>query len=188
MESLDALKQDPDHGSGVLAAPKLGVFRCALAAGDRVRGGTPLGTIRVLNKLYRVVAPAGTAGIVERIPATREIAVGYGEALIALGAYGGAEDAAASATGTDAASSASGVDGTPIVAPIAGIFYRRASPTAPNYVEVGQAVAAGQTVGLIEVMKTFNPVVHTGPAGVVVATPAGDRQEVTAGQALVVVR
>ncbi len=185
METLDALDGAQSGQPGALAAPKLGVFRSKVAVGDRVRPGTVLGTLRVLNREYRVVAPPTAAGIVERAPSAREIAVGYGEVLLGLGVYAGDDAPGATKAGGPSASS---VDGVAIVAPIAGIFYRRASPAAPAYVEVGQAVATGQTVGLIEVMKTFNPVVHTGPAGVVVATPAGDRQEVGAGQALVIVR
>lgn len=181
MDKLEALSGE----SGTLRAPKLGVFRCRLAVGDRVRPGVVLGTLRVLNREYRVVAPANASGIVETAPVVRDQPVGYGDILVVVSAQMGAEPAASA---VDARVAASSVDGRAIVAPIAGIFYRRASPGAPPYVEVGQPVATGQTVGLIEVMKTFNPVVHAGPPGVVTATPAGDRQEVAAGEALVVVR
>ena len=57
---------------------------------------------------------------------------------------------------------------------------------------MGAKLAAGQTVGLIEVMKTFNPILYGGgtlpdPAEVVEVL-AGDGEEVRAGQTLVVVR
>jgi len=45
-----------------------------------------------------------------------------------------------------------------IRAPMLGTFYRRPSPAEPFFVEVGQAVRAGEPVGLIEVMKLFNTV------------------------------
>lgn len=48
--------------------------------------------------------------------------------------------------------------GTRIVAPMLGVFYRRPAPEQPLYAEVGQAVTAGQTIGLIEVMKTYHEV------------------------------
>ena len=47
---------------------------------------------------------------------------------------------------------------TEIVSPLPGTFYRRPSPDKPPYKEVGDSVAKGDIVGLIEVMKTFNEV------------------------------
>ena len=45
-----------------------------------------------------------------------------------------------------------------ITAPILGTFYRRPQPGVPPYVEEGSLVQEDTTVGLIEVMKLFNPV------------------------------
>lgn len=42
-----------------------------------------------------------------------------------------------------------------IVSPMPGIFYRRPTPQEPYYVEDGADVQAGQTIGLIEIMKQF---------------------------------
>jgi biotin carboxyl carrier protein len=42
--------------------------------------------------------------------------------------------------------------------PLPGIFYRRATPDSPPYKNDGDAVAAGDTIGLIEVMKSFHEV------------------------------
>jgi acetyl-CoA carboxylase biotin carboxyl carrier protein len=39
-----------------------------------------------------------------------------------------------------------------------GIAYLAPEPGAPPYVSVGQTVAAGQTLMLIEAMKTFNQI------------------------------
>ncbi|MBI0578808.1 biotin carboxyl carrier domain-containing protein [Neobacillus cucumis] len=44
---------------------------------------------------------------------------------------------------------------TTIVSPIPGVFYRKPAPDQPEYVSLGQEVKAGDTIGLIEVMKTF---------------------------------
>ena len=46
-----------------------------------------------------------------------------------------------------------------IQAPIPGVFYRRPAPEQPPFKNEGDAVAVGDTLGLIEVMKTFSPVV-----------------------------
>ena len=39
-----------------------------------------------------------------------------------------------------------------------GTFYRRPDPESDPYVEEGDQVSAGETVGLIEVMKSFHEV------------------------------
>ena len=45
-----------------------------------------------------------------------------------------------------------------VPAPLPGTFYRRPSPDQPPFKGEGEAVAVGDTVGLIEVMKTFTEV------------------------------
>ena len=49
-----------------------------------------------------------------------------------------------------------------VVAPTDGVFYGRPSPGAPAFVTPGQQVRAGQAIGLVEVMKTFNQVLYGG--------------------------
>ncbi len=48
--------------------------------------------------------------------------------------------------------------GVPLPAPMTGVFYRAPSPDAPPFVDVGDVVTAGQTIGLIEAMKVFSEV------------------------------
>jgi len=43
-------------------------------------------------------------------------------------------------------------------APMSGVFYRRSSPEAPPYVEVGDLVKKKQVLALLETMKVFQPV------------------------------
>ena len=45
-----------------------------------------------------------------------------------------------------------------LLSPLPGTFYRRPSPDKPAYKENGDKVKAGDVVGLIEVMKSFNEV------------------------------
>lgn len=42
--------------------------------------------------------------------------------------------------------------------PMVGTFYRSSSPEAPAFVEVGQSVAAGDVICIIEAMKMFNQI------------------------------
>ena len=76
---------------------------------------------------------------------------------------------------------------SPIKSPMLGTFYRRPSPGAPPYVEVGTFVKEEDTVCLLEVMKVFNSV-KAGLRGYVekVCVETGDLVEY--GQVLFLVR
>jgi acetyl-CoA carboxylase biotin carboxyl carrier protein len=45
-----------------------------------------------------------------------------------------------------------------VAAPSVGVFWRAPSPGAPPFVEVGARVEAGDTIGIVEVMKLMNNV------------------------------
>jgi acetyl-CoA carboxylase biotin carboxyl carrier protein len=45
-----------------------------------------------------------------------------------------------------------------IKSPMIGTFYRSASPDKPNFVEIGDEVAVGKVVCIIEAMKLFNEI------------------------------
>jgi acetyl-CoA carboxylase biotin carboxyl carrier protein len=64
------------------------------------------------------------------------------------------------ATGGRASSASSSAlpDGHSIRSPMVGTYYGTPSPDAPPFVKVGQAVKAGDTLGVIEAMKMFNPI------------------------------
>jgi biotin carboxyl carrier protein len=70
-----------------------------------------------------------------------------------------------------------------ILAPIPGIFYRQPAPDQPPFKKDGDPVAAGDTIGLIEVMKTFTPVVAD-VAGRVAKFVAENEEPIMAGQPL----
>ena len=74
-------------------------------------------------------------------------------------------------------------DSTAVVAPLLGRFYSQPEPGAPPFVSVGSEVTEDTTVGLIEVMKTFNAV-RAGTDGVIVEICVLDAQFVEYGEAL----
>ncbi len=45
-----------------------------------------------------------------------------------------------------------------VTSPFVGTFYRAASPEAPSFVEVGQAVRKGQILCIVEAMKLMNEI------------------------------
>ena len=71
-----------------------------------------------------------------------------------------------------------------ILSPLPGTFYRRPSPDKPVFKEIGDVVAVGDVIGLIEVMKSFNEVLAD-VAGTITGFPTDDEEPVMAGQLLV---
>ena len=49
-------------------------------------------------------------------------------------------------------------DGHVVRAPMVGTFYTSPAPDKPAFVTVGQQVKQGETLGIIEAMKMFNPI------------------------------
>jgi acetyl-CoA carboxylase biotin carboxyl carrier protein len=62
------------------------------------------------------------------------------------------------ATGGQAKPASDLPDGDIVRAPMVGTFYASSAPDKPPFVSVGQAVKAGDTLGIIEAMKMFNPI------------------------------
>ncbi len=76
---------------------------------------------------------------------------------------------------------------TPVVSPMVGVFYRAPSPSDPNFIEVGDRVERGQTIGLVEAMKVFNEITAES-AGVVAVISVETGQLVETGQALLLLK
>lgn len=73
-----------------------------------------------------------------------------------------------------------------VISPIPGVFYRRPDPDSELFAAEGQSVGADDTVCLVEVMKSFHPVV-AGTAGTVVEFLVADEDVVDAGQPVAVI-
>src|SRR5882757_7481614 len=100
-----------------------------------------------------------------------------------------AAPAVAASTSAAAAAKALSVDSglVPVTAPMVGKFYAAAAPSDPSYVQLGDKVAVGATVGLIEVMKVFASI-KTEAAGTVEKILVTNGQFVEFGQALFLIR
>ncbi len=68
-----------------------------------------------------------------------------------------------------------------VKAQMPGTFYRRPDPESDPYVNEGDSVSAGDTVGLIEVMKSFHEV-KAEESGTVSKFLVDDEEAVDAGQ------
>ena len=71
-------------------------------------------------------------------------------------------------------------------APMVGTFYASPAPDKPAFVAVGQAVKAGDTLGIIEAMKMFNPI-EADVSGTVLAIQCESGQPVEFDQPLFVI-
>jgi acetyl-CoA carboxylase biotin carboxyl carrier protein len=76
--------------------------------------------------------------------------------------------------------------GEVVTSPMVGTIYLQPQPGAPPFTKVGDTVAAGQTLLLVEAMKTMNPI--TAPkAGKVLEILVADAQPVEFGEPLAVI-
>jgi acetyl-CoA carboxylase biotin carboxyl carrier protein len=71
-----------------------------------------------------------------------------------------------------------------ILSPLPGTFYRKPAPDQPPYKEVGDPVAEGDIIGLVEVMKVFHEV-KAEVSGKVARFVAENEEPVMAGATLV---
>ena len=77
------------------------------------------------------------------------------------------------------------VDGIRVKSPIIGTAYLAAEPGAKKFIEVGNKVKKGQTIMIVEAMKTMNHVPSTAD-GVVKKVLVEDGQPVEFGQTIIV--
>lgn len=77
-------------------------------------------------------------------------------------------------------------EGHVVRSPMVGTFYASPSPDKPAFVGVGQQVKAGETLGIVEAMKMFNPI-EADVSGTVLAIQCESGQPVEFDQPLFVI-
>jgi acetyl-CoA carboxylase biotin carboxyl carrier protein len=93
----------------------------------------------------------------------------------------------APATATpEAHTAAPAAHGHAVRSPMVGTFYRSPSPDSPAFVEVGQLVALGDVICIVEAMKMMNQI-ETDKAGIVEAVLVENGQAVEFDQPLVTI-
>jgi acetyl-CoA carboxylase biotin carboxyl carrier protein len=73
-----------------------------------------------------------------------------------------------------------------VKSPMVGTVYLQAEEGAAKFVKVGDTVKVGQTLVLVEAMKTFNPVIAP-RAGTVTQILVDNQQPVEFGEPLVII-
>jgi acetyl-CoA carboxylase biotin carboxyl carrier protein len=142
------------------------------------------GAIRMLAKL---MSETGLTEI-ELAEKDRRIRVvrGYAQAPMQQVVVPHAAPQTAAVADAAATAIAPAVDPGAVLSPMVGVAYLTPEPNAPAFAGIGTRVEAGQTLLLIEAMKTFNPI--TAPkAGTVTRILVESGDSVDQGQPLVVV-
>jgi acetyl-CoA carboxylase biotin carboxyl carrier protein len=89
------------------------------------------------------------------------------------------------AQGTSAAENEAAAHPGAVISPMVGVAYLSPEPGSPPFVTVGQTVAAGQTLLLIEAMKTFNQI-KAPKAGTVARVLVANSAPVEYGEVLMI--
>ena len=133
---------------------------------------TGLGEIELADgdKRIRVARPAVT---VAAAPAAAPVAIAAPAAATAPGAAAGANGDLGKHPGA-------------VKSPMVGTAYLAPEPGKPHFVAVGDKVTAGQTLLIIEAMKTFNPI-KAPKAGTVAQILIENGRPVEFGEALMIV-
>ena len=142
---------EEENGALVLLAPSPGFFRARYEEGATVSAGAIIGELEVVGVLHRVVAPRRRAAGSSRRAgrgAPRRRAHDAPAPRPEVGQRGGGCGWRRARRGRRPA----------FKTPLGGRYYARPSPDAEPFVRVGDVLTGGETVALVEVMKTFNRV------------------------------
>ena len=151
--------------------------------------------LRKLKTLIELVETSGIAELEiqegeERVRITRATAPGTSTVLVPaplpLSAAPPAAAAPSGAMGGEAPPAAPAHEGHVVKSPMVGTFYRAASPGAKSFVEVGDTVAQGDALCIIEAMKLMNEI-EADASGTIKAILVENGQAVEFGQPLFVI-
>jgi len=133
---------------------------------------TGLSEIEVEQGALKIrVAKTLTAAAVHHVAAPAPVAVAHNPAPVAA---------------PNPAAAPARASGDEVKSPMVGTVYLQPNPGSPAFVKVGDAVEAGQTLFIIEAMKTMNPI-PAPRAGKLVEILVEDAQPVEFGEPLAII-
>ena len=121
-----------------------------------------------------------------RIRVSRASGMQYVQAPMPMAAPAPVASAAAAAPTGEAAPAVAAPAGNAVPAPMVGTAYLSPAPGAKPFIEVGQSVKEGQTILIIEAMKTMNQI-PAPRSGKVVEVLVVDGQPVEYGEPLIII-
>jgi acetyl-CoA carboxylase biotin carboxyl carrier protein len=147
--------------------------------------------LRKLKKLIDLVEESGIAEleitegeekvrIARTLPGTQPIVMQQPQQIVAAPAPVAAQPA------PPAAAPAAAPDGHVVKSPMVGTFYRSNSPGGKAFVDIGQSVAVGEALCIIEAMKLMNEI-ESDAAGTIKAILVENGQPVEYGEPLFVI-
>ena len=146
-------------------------------ASDEQAAGLPVGLTADVRALIEMMARGGIA----------ELNLATSAVKLRLRAHETTRSVEGAGSGTiaalEVAAAVAEPQGAIISAPMLGTFYRAPAPGEPSFVDVGDTIEAGQTIGIIEAMKIMNEI-PTEVAGVVTEILVQNGQPVEYGQPL----
>lgn len=185
---LTALSHQEEELIQILS-PAVGVFESQIFPGTFLTSQNPLGTLKILHTDYQIHLPAGVSGIVQEV-AGEVKGVEYRTPLLSLSKELTSFSLETEEIPEETRASEDGFFNIPSL--MDGIFYRRPKPDSPSFVEVGTQIQPGDTLGLLEVMKTFYPLLYEIPGsplrGEVMEILAEDGGEVKQGQVIMKIK
>jgi biotin carboxyl carrier protein len=164
-DPLTGLAARAEEDSFQVLSPGVGLYDMPPAVGAYVRPGSFLGYLTVVRRYYHLVLPEGRHGVVTHHHIqNRKHRVEYGQPLLTV------SPEVSTSIGLEVAKTEAAIEaeeGVPegmfaVKSPTDGIFYGRPNPQSPFYVEEGTLVTKGTVLGLVEVMKCFNPISYPG--------------------------
>lgn len=149
---------------------------------------------RVVRKLADILRDTGLTEIeVEKsglkIRVAREVTVAATTAMVQAAApvaVAPAAPVAAAPAEAPAPAAPAMAAGEQVKSPMVGTVYMQPQPGAEPFIRVGQSVAQGQTLLIVEAMKTMNPI-PAPRAGKIVEILVSDAQPVEFGEPLVII-
>jgi len=158
MSNLELILERDEAGTVTLCSPGVGRWLGAPGIGQLAAAGQAFGALEVLGRARTLIVPAGVRGLVAEQVAGAYVA--YGDTLAVIGEgvanVGGEVGASADPRATS--------DGVLVFrSSSSGRFYLRPAPEKPAFVAVGDEIEEGQTVFILEVMKTFSRIAYGGP-------------------------
>jgi acetyl-CoA carboxylase biotin carboxyl carrier protein len=136
--------------------------------------------LALIRKLAELLNDSGLGELEYETNGRRVRLAKQAHAAAAPAAAGGAPATAAQPVTDDASNPGA------VKSPMVGTAYLSPEPGKPAFINVGDKVAAGQTLLIIEAMKTFNPI-KAPKAGTVSRIIIGNAQPVEFGQVLLIV-
>lgn len=136
---------------------------------------TGLGEIEVENGNQRLRVSRGSTGLAAAAP----------QMMAAPAPMAAAPVAPVAAEAAPAASDVANHPGV-VKSPMVGTAYLSPEPEAAVFIKVGDSVAQGQTLLIVEAMKTMNPIAAP-KGGTIVEIFVGDSEPVEFGQPLVII-